>query len=112
MAADEKRFWVDCVHGKHECFTYDDPVFVSAKVNGRDVRIAVPSYLGDVKILVTAEADAMLFSFGRTGEKYNKLYCGLVMVARKVDESQYAVGVWHELYPWALKHLGFEGEMT
>ena len=38
-------FWVDCVHGKHECYSYDKPGFVAATVNGRNVKITVPSYL-------------------------------------------------------------------
>jgi len=105
-------FWVDCVHGKHECFSYDGSSTVAATVGGRDVAIVVPDYLADVRILVTAESDGMLFCFGRTNEKFNNQNCGLVLVAKRVDESRYEVGVWHELYPWALTHFGFDSEKT
>jgi len=31
---------------------------------------------------------------------------GVLMVAREIDDGSFVVHVWHELYPWALKHLG------
>ena len=109
---DKLPHWVDCLHGKHECYSYDEPAVVTVDHAGTPVEVVVPDYLADVRVFVTAESDGMLFCFGRTGEKYGDRYCGLVMVGKKVADRRYEVGVWHELYPWALTHFGFEGEMT
>ena len=111
MATDPKAsFWVDCLHGKHECFSYDASATVSVVVGGRIVEVVLPDYLATVKVLVASESDGMLFCFGRTEEKFNNEFCGLVLVAKKQSESRYEVGVWHELYPWALSHFGFAEE--
>ena len=108
---EQRPYWVDSVHGKHECYSYSDAGIVTATVNGVVVEIKVPSYHANVKVLVTAEGEGILFCFGRTEEKFNGRYCGLVMVAKRVAEARYEAGVWHELYPWALKHFGHEAEM-
>ncbi len=110
--AGKKPFWVDCVHGKHECFPYDESASVTIRVGDREVRVVVPDYLGGVVVFVAVEVEGMLFCFGRTNEKFNGENCGLVMVAKKIDDSNYEVGVWHELYPWALTHFGFDSEKT
>jgi hypothetical protein len=106
-----RPYWVDCVHGKHECWSYADAGIVNATVNGRNVEIVVPDDLANVRVLVTADAGEMLFCFGRTEEQFINRFCGLVLVAKRVTEARYEVGVWHELYPWALKHFGYESEM-
>lgn len=106
----KSRLWVDCLHGKHECFPFDEAACLTVQMSGRTVEVIVPVYLASVKILVTAEADNLLFCFGRTDEKFYDEYCGLVLVAKKQSETRYEVGVWHELYPWALSHFGFDGE--
>lgn len=103
-------FWVDCLHTKHECFSYDESAVVSVNVGDRTVEVIVPDYLADVRVLVAAESEGVLFCFGRTSEKFNNEFCGLVMVAKRCSDSRYEVGVWHELYPWALTHFGFDGE--
>lgn len=111
MAADAKlSYWVDCLHGKHECFSYEESTTVPVTVDGRTVEVVVPDYLAGFKILVGAESDGVLFCFGRTEERFNNQYCGLVLVAKRKSETRYEVGVWHELYPWALTHFGFDGE--
>lgn len=112
MGEREKRpYWVNCVHGKHECWSYADARIVNATVNGRDVEIVAPDYSAAVRVFVTAESGEMLFCFSRTEEKFNDQFCGLVMVAKRIDDTHHQVGVWHELYPWALKHFGYETEM-
>jgi hypothetical protein len=95
----ERSQWVDCLHGKHECFAYQESAVIPVAVGGRVVEVQLPDYLAGVKILVASEADGMLFCFGRTAEKFNNEFCGLVMVAKKQSDTRYAVGVWHELYP-------------
>jgi hypothetical protein len=34
---------------------------------------------------------------------------GVLMIGRRTDVSTYTVHVWHELFPWALEHLGVSG---
>jgi hypothetical protein len=110
MADLKLPYWVDCLHGKHECFSYEESATVSVSVDGRPVLVRLPDYLASVKILTAAESEGMLFCFGRTEERFNGEFCGLVLVAKRVCEGQYEVGVWHELYPWSLSHFGFDGE--
>ena len=107
----KRSYRVDIVHGKHECFGYEEHTIVHVELNGRGVEVIVPDYVPVVRVFVASESDGLLFCFGRTDEKHNGRHCGLVMVAKKVGESRYEVGVWHELYPWALEHFGFgEGQ--
>ena len=37
-------------------------------------------------------------------------HLGVLAVARRQPDGAYAVHVWHELYPWALKYLGLESD--
>jgi len=36
-----------------------------------------------------------------------EMWCdGVLMVAKKLEDGSYAVAIWHELYSYALNHLG------
>jgi hypothetical protein len=67
----------------------------------------MPSYLTNIEILVTAENDGILFLLARNLSKWaQESECdGVVMVAKKLDDENYAVAVWHELWGYALKYL-------
>lgn len=102
----QKPHWIDCLREKHECWSYDDPGVIEASHAGRAVRVLVPSYLTRVRVLVTAESGPFLFLLGQEPRKEADGDAGVVMVARHREGETYEVGVWHELYPWALKHFG------
>jgi hypothetical protein len=56
------EFWIDCLHEKHECWTYErsrKPIPI--KLGQRQVQLHMPSYLTNIEILVTAEHDGILF---------------------------------------------------
>jgi hypothetical protein len=55
--------------------------------------VVLPDYLANVRILIAVESEGVLFCFGRTEEKFNNEFCGLVLVAKKQSESRYEVGV-------------------
>lgn len=98
--------WIDCLHEKHECWDYDKPGTIAVEHAGRKIRVLVPSYLTEVKVLVSAESGPLLFLLGQATRKAYDEFAGVLMVAKHRDSDTYEVGVWHELYPWALRHLG------
>ena len=109
MAFDPERpYWVDCVYGKHECFSYGHPATVTVLHDGRTLKVIVPDDLADVVPLVASLTDQMLFVLGRSSKPaWEGQRFGVVMVAKHREGDTYEVGVWHELFPWALKHFGF-----
>jgi hypothetical protein len=104
----ERRFWIDQVFEKHECFTYDNHSILRIPHEGREIEVVVPEYLPATEILLTAEKDGFLFCFGRTDIEHNHGHIGALIMAKKVADNRYESGVWHELFPWAFKHFGFE----
>lgn len=108
MAFDPERpYWVDCLYEKHECFSYGDSATMEVSCAGKALRVILPDYLADASPLVVSLADSMLFIFARSNRKqWEGEHFGIVMVAKHRDGDTYEVGVWHELYPWALKHFG------
>ncbi|MFA0752242.1 MAG: hypothetical protein SLRJCFUN_002645 [Candidatus Fervidibacter sp.] len=109
MKDDERKFWIDCLHEKHECWTYERfRTTIPITVKGKQVNLHLPSDLADIEVLVTAEHDGILFMLARNLRKWaQETGCdGVVMVAKKLDDENYAVAIWHELWGYALKHLG------
>lgn len=109
MTAERNPYWVDDLREKHECYGYgpDESVTVACVVNGRTVTIVVPEWLGIVaECSIVAEVGDVLFVLGQTTRTWNNKPTGVVMIAKRITEENYAVGVWHELYPWALQHFG------
>src|SRR5204863_7087512 len=105
MTLPKRPHWVDQLFEKHECFGYDEPATVEVQHAGRTVQVLVPSYLTDVQSLVTAESGPLLFVLGKQSQKYRDAHLGVLLVAKHREGDTYEVGVWHELFPWALKHL-------
>jgi hypothetical protein len=71
------------------------------------LRVVVPDDSPKVTPFAVAESNGVLMIVGQLSEKWNGEWLGIVLVAKKRREDEYEVGVWHALYPWALKHLGF-----
>lgn len=108
MAFDPERpYWADCLYEKHECFSYGDTAVVEVDRDGRKVKVIVPDYLADVTPLVVTVSDPTLFVLARSNKKHwDGEHFGIVVVAKHRQGDTYEIGVWHELYPWALKHFG------
>ena len=104
------KYWIDQVLEKHECYPYRDTKTVSVLHNGVMIELVVPDYLPEFSILNTAESDGMLYCFGRTEQEHNGGFIDCLIVAKRCDEGRYEAGIWHELFPYALKHFGFEKE--
>lgn len=105
-----REYGIDRLFEKHEHMSYgaDEAARIEVDVAGARVPVLVPPHFPKVSILVTAEQKDLLFLVGRIhappswgidGE-------GALMVARKGEDGVYAVRVWHETYPYALKELG------
>jgi hypothetical protein len=104
--------WIDELNRKHECGpTYSDPIPVQVIVDGKTYTVLTPDILPSperLEIKTTIVSDDLLMMIGRHtltdgDDPYER---GILMVARKVGDSIYAVHVWHELFPYALKYLG------
>jgi hypothetical protein len=108
MSAKEKPpYWIDCLQEKHECFPYGDAKSIRVKHDGRSLRILVPKWMSAVTPLAITQADNLLMMLGRLAKEWDNRPLGVMLIAKKRGDDKYEVGVWHELYPWALKHLGF-----
>ncbi|MCS7187529.1 MAG: hypothetical protein RMK89_11335 [Armatimonadota bacterium] len=109
MSDEERKFWIDCLHEKHECWTYENfRTSIPLKVGRRKVQLHMPSGFDKVEILFTAEREGILFILARNLSKWaQEMWCdGILMVAKRLENGDYAVAIWHELYGYALKHLG------
>lgn len=104
------KFWIDCLREKHECWGYEDysKGAIEVQVGNRTVRVILPASCADVEVLATAEHDGILFILARwLNEWAQELECdGVIIVAKRLDDGTYAVGVWHELFGYALKYFG------
>ena len=98
--------WVDQLFEKHECRGYDNPSTIEVEHAGRTIKVLVPRYLTDVQGLVTAETGSLLFILGKQSQKHRNEHLGVVLIAKYKEGDTYEVGVWHELFPQALRHLG------
>jgi len=111
----EDTIWADTLKRKHECGPAPARlVGVPLGREGRTVRVRMPDIRAKperLEIKATVASDDLLILFARhTLEDGDDPYeCGIVMVGRRTGPESYDVHVWHELYPWALKHLGLDG---
>ncbi|MFN3420130.1 MAG: hypothetical protein ACK40X_00210 [Armatimonadota bacterium] len=109
MQGGERKFWIDCLHEKHECWTYDQfRTTIPITVGSKEVQLHLPDSLPDTEILLTVEHNGILFIIARSLSKWaQEAECdGVLMVAKRLDDENYAVAIWHELWGYALKHLG------
>lgn len=109
MVQDAERPWVDCLWEKHECFDYT-PRWEVVELDGRAIRLALPYYLPGFTVRAWAERGDLLFLLFQLHQRWADEFLGAVVVARKTGETAYATIIWHELYPWALKHVGLAEE--
>ena len=100
------RQWIDCLDGKHECWSYDDPATLEVRHGNRVLRILMPDYLTDVQAQVTAETGPFLFLLGKQSRLYNGKPLGVFIIAKQQEADTYEAVVWHELYPYALVRSG------
>jgi hypothetical protein len=110
MTVPRKPHWVDCLFEKHECWGYDDPVTLEVEHQGRKLRILLPEWLRAVHVKVVAEAPSLLFLLGRQELKFDDRWMGVFLIARQQAGDTFEVGVWHELYPYALTYFGLPEE--
>lgn len=106
MNVPPRPHWVDQLLEKHECFGYDNPSTIEMQHAGEMIKVLVPRYLTDVQALATSSTGSLLFILGKQSEKYRDEHLGVVLIAKHKDGNTYEVGVWHELFPRALWHLG------
>ncbi|MCZ7570698.1 MAG: hypothetical protein M5U01_19220 [Ardenticatenaceae bacterium] len=109
MTKSAERPWIDCLWEKHECYDYT-PRIETVALDGRTIRLLLPSYMPRFTVLAWAEQGALLFLLLQLDQRYDDAFVGAVVLARKTEENSYTTTIWHELYPYALKSLGFAGE--
>jgi hypothetical protein len=101
-----ERQWIDCLHEKHECWSYDNPATVEVRHGDRVLRILVPNYLTDLQAQVTAENAPFVFVLGKQSRLWDKRPLGVFIIAKQQEGDTYEAVVWHELYPHALVRCG------
>ena len=98
--------WVDHLSDKHECFKYSEVRTATIVHDGRVLRVNVPDWADEFTPLTVSQAGDVLTIIGQLAREYNGKPLGVMLAAVRRTEDEYEVGIWHELYPWALKHLG------
>ena len=119
LPAGVEEVWTDHLREKHECGPSKHCLPVPLTVpdgngGGREVNLWVIDYLTDFdEVVVTAARGDLLFAIARWqypgggyGDEHGDV--PVLLVARKHDETNYLVHVWHELYDWSFKYLGLE----
>jgi hypothetical protein len=86
---------------------YREHVIVKTELAGRQIEIIVPRYLPATTILKCVEIDDALFAIGQSAEIYRDEPLGVMLLAKERDRDIYETVVWHEVFPRALKVLGF-----
>ena len=108
------QVWTDHLREKHECGPSEHCLPVPIAAGGRERTLWVADYLADFdEVVVTAEAGDLLFAIARweyPGGGYGDAHghVPVLLVARRHDDRNYLVHVWHELYDWAFPHLGLD----
>jgi hypothetical protein len=103
--------WLDELKRKHECGpSLSDYRTITVTHEGEALRVRIPDNLNDperLEIRATVRTGDLLVLLGYHTQRGKDL-CerGILMVARRQDDGPHVVHVFHELYPWALTHLG------
>jgi hypothetical protein len=107
-----EKLWADVLKRKHEFYT---PAAEAIEVDhqGRRVTVLTPAVIAQperLEIRSVFGSGEFLALVGRhTLTGYDDPYeRGILMIARRRDDTTYAVHVWHELYPGTLKLLGLD----
>jgi hypothetical protein len=69
--------------------------------------VLVPDWVDAVKPLAAATPGELLMLLGELDKVWDNRPLGVLLVAKRRSEDEYETVIWHELYPYALKHLGF-----
>ncbi len=110
MKPKKKPHWVDCLLEKHECFGYDRTKKVPIDYKGEKIELLVPDFVHDFKSKKVTVDDGLMTVIGQQSQIWNGEHVGVVLIAKVRPDDKYEVVIWHELYPWALKHLGLVPE--
>lgn len=106
MSKPRKPHWVDCLHTKHECWGYEETRTLELSHENRTIHLLVPDDLPLIDVRIVGQGDALLFLMGETEEVFAQRKMGVFLVAKRKEADVYEVGVWHELYPYALSYFG------
>lgn len=102
-----EKLWLDCLHGKHECFEQGHLVTKPIEVDGVQLKLLLPDYRGAFTVLHAAQADELLYVVGANDEEsFDDKPPGVFVIARRLEGDTFAAHVWHEMYPYVFKHLG------
>ncbi|MCS6920160.1 MAG: hypothetical protein NZM28_10345 [Fimbriimonadales bacterium] len=109
MRDDKPKFWIDHLFEKHECWDYDDyeKAALEVELNGRTVQVVMPAWCAQLKPLLLAESEGVLFILAQNRAPYvDDFTDGVLMVAKQLEPDGYAVGIWHGVYGYALNYFG------
>lgn len=101
--------WIDMLWEKHECFRYT-PRSETVELDGRTIRLSLPEYMPGFTVRAWAERGDFLFLLFQLDQRWGDGFLGAVVVAQREAENTYKTFIWHELYPYALKHPGLTAE--
>jgi hypothetical protein len=110
---DEDRPWLDILGRKHECGPALSPYrTIDLDHQGKTFRVSVPDRLDhperlEIRLVLASERHLTLIASYETEHGYFPDQPNVVlMVAHRPVDGPHVVHVWHDLYPWALEHLG------
>ena len=113
----EDRPWLDELREKHEC----GPSYVPYRTmevahEGATLLVSLPDQLDHperLEVSVASENHSLLGrhltligSYETERGYFSDEPNVVLMAAHRRDDGPYVVHVWHDLYPWALDHLG------
>ena len=97
------EFWVDELLEKHECGPYRDPVALPFHHRGQAMTLIAPwEWQGTAEVLPTTLSDSGDLLSIVAQDTHEDAYLGVapvLIVARRRGPDEYAVVIWHELYP-------------
>ncbi len=101
----EKRYWIDHVSEKHECFDYT-PRAESIEVDGETLVLLVPDWVSDFEVVEATKCAASLYLLLRDREM-SELdgHEGIIVMATQQEDGSYAAVIWHHTYPYVWDHL-------
>jgi hypothetical protein len=108
MARDERPYWLDQLFEKHECFPYGESEILKTELDGHKIKVILPKYYPAATVIKCGLADSLLVIIGETTEEHLQSPMGVLIVAKQRDKNVYETVIWHELFPWALTHLGLK----
>ncbi len=112
-AGRDDRPWLDILTHKHECGPALSPYrTIDLDHEGTTLRVSLPDRLDhperlEIRMILASEKHLTLIGSYETEHGYFEDEPNVVlMVAHKGEDGPYVVHIWHDIYPWALDHLG------